>query len=154
MTGCKYNIPESRSGNTKTIYIEAVKNFSLAPQIGPLVRHKLHEHILRRGHYEIVSNKTEGDYILKVSLKNYKKSSEIYNPQDTIIAAGFRLNINAIVTFSSRSGTILIDEAVVSENASVVRKNPLTKPMDRQALLSLSESLGSQISQLTENFKW
>jgi hypothetical protein len=71
-----------------------------------------------------------------------------------MIASGFRLNINAMVTLSNRNGKLLIEQAVVNEKVSVLRKDSLTKPLDRQAILSLSESLGRQISQLIENFKW
>ena len=59
-----------------------------------------------------------------------------------------------MVTLSNRNGKLLIEQAVVNEKVSVLRKDSLTKPLDRQALLALSESLGRQISQLIENFKW
>lgn len=153
-SGCKYKSSDPRFSGEKSIYIEVVQNDTLAPQIGPLLAHKLREHILRRGHFYITSNPNKGDLFIQVALKNYTKSSEIFNPQDTIIAAGFRLNINAEVSLSNRNGKLLMDKALVNEKVSVLRKDSLTKPLDRQALLSLSESLGKQISQLIENFKW
>ena len=153
-SGCKYKSSNTRFSGEKSIYIEVVQNDTLAPQIGPLLAHKLREHILRRGHFDITSNPSKGDLFIQVALRNYTKSSEIYDPKDTIIAAGFRLNINAEVSLSNRNGKLLIDKALVNEKVSVLRKDSLTKPLDRQALLSLSESLGKQISQLIENFKW
>lgn len=154
LSGCKYKSSNPRYSGEKSVYIEVVQNHTLAPQIGSLVGHKLREHILRRGHFKISSNPKEGDFFVQITLKNYTKNSEIFNPQDTIIASGFRLNINAVVSLSNRNGKLLIDQAVVNDKVSVLRKDSLTKPLDRQALLSLSESLGSQISQLLENFKW
>ena len=59
-----------------------------------------------------------------------------------------------MVTLLNRKGRLLLDKATVSENASVLRKDSLTKPLDRQSILVLSESLGNQISQLIENSKW
>jgi len=154
LSGCKYRASESRYGNDKRIYIEFVQNQSLAPQLGPLVAHKVSEHLLRRGHFEVTSDLQTADLVVQVSLLDYTKNSEIYNPKDTLLAAGFRLNINAVVSLFNRNGKLLIDKAIVNENASVLRKDSLTKPLDRQALLSLSESMGSQISQLIENSKW
>ena len=154
LSGCKYKSTDSRYSGEKNVYIEIVENHTLAPQIGSLVRHKLREHILRRGHFNIVSNPKKGDFFVRIILKNYTKDSEIFDPQDTMIASGFRLNINAMVTLSNRNGKLLIEQAVVNEKVSVLRKDSLTKPLDRQAILSLSESLGRQISQLIENFKW
>ena len=153
-SGCKYKSSNPRFSGEKSIYIEVVQNDTLAPQIGPLLAHKLREHILRRGHFNITSSPNKGDFFIQVALKNYTKNSEIYNPQDTIIAAGFRLSINAEVSLLNRNGKLLMDKALVNEKVSVLRKDSLTKPLDRQALLSLSESLGKQISQLIENFKW
>jgi hypothetical protein len=152
LSGCKYKSTDSRYSGEKNVYIEIVENHTLAPQIGSLVGHKLREHILRRGHFNIVSNPKKGDFFVRIILKNYTKDSEIFDPQDTMIASGFRLNINAMVTLSNRNGKLLIEQAVVNEKVSVLRKDSLTKPLDRQAILSLS--LGRQISQLIENFKW
>ena len=154
LLGCKYKSSNPKYSGEKSVYIEVVQNHTLAPQIGSLVGHKLREHILRRGHFNITSNPKKGDFFVQITLKSYTKNSEIFNPQDTIIASGFRLNINAAVTLTNRNGKLLIDQAEVNEKVSVLRKDSLTKPLDRQAILSLSESLGSQISQLIENFKW
>ena len=154
LSGCKYKASESRYGNEKRICIQFVQNQSLAPQLGPLVAHKVREHLLRRVHFEITSDLQTADLVLQISLHDYTKNSEIYNPKDTLLAAGFRLNINAVVTLLNRKGRLLLDKATVSENASVLRKDSLTKPLDRQSILVLSESLGNQISQLIENSKW
>ena len=154
LSGCKYKSTDSRYSGEKNVYIEIVENHTLAPQIGSLVGHKLREHILRRGHFNIVSNPKKGNFFVRIILKNYTKNSEIFDPHDIMIASGFRLNINALVTLSNRNVKLLIDQAEVNEKVSVLRKDSLTKPLDRQAILSLSESLGRQISQLIENFKW
>ena len=152
--GCKYKITDSRFDKSSKIFIEVVENQSLAPQFSSFVNQQLRNHFVRRGLYEIVSNKSKSDLILKINLENYSKNPEVYNPSDTLVAAGFRLNIYAKVTLYDQNGMILLGDSIEMENASVLRKNSLTKPQDRQALSSLSKALTLKIVRLIENFKW
>jgi hypothetical protein len=87
-------------------------------------------------------------------LKNYKQSPEIFNPQDTLLAAGFNLSIEAQFSLTNHRGKVLIEDIVLTDSASVLRNGSFSVPSGRQALLSLSESLGQQISQLIENYHW
>jgi hypothetical protein len=154
LNGCNYKSSDSKFGVSREIYVEVVQNDTLAPQIGAFLSKKIRDQIIRRGHFEIVSDINDSEFLLTVSLSDYKKDTEIYNPQDTILAAGFRMNVHAIVSFSKRDGEVLIKDTTVTENASVLRDESFSVPSDRQALLSLSESLGQQISQLIENYRW
>jgi len=115
---------------------------------------KIRDQIIRRGHFEIESDIRNSEFILTVSLTDYRKDTEIYNPEDTILAAGFRMSVHAIVSLSNRDGEFLIKDTTLTENASVLRNGSFSVPTDRQALLSLSNSLGQQISQLIENYRW
>ena len=154
LSSCIYKNNDSRLGDLRTIYIEVVQNNSLAPQIGPLLNNKIRAHIIQRSHFRLTSEIRDSDLILRISLKNYRQSPEIYNPQDTLLAAGFNLSIGAQISLTNRRGKAFIEDVVLTDNASVLRNGSFSVPSDRQALLSLSESLGQQISQLIENFRW
>ena len=154
LSGCNYKSNDSRFGKSRGIYIDVVRNQTLAPQLGSYLSNKIRNQIIRRGHFDIKTNISESDFILSVSLTNYKQETEIYNPQDTIIAAGFKTNVQAIVSLTKSGGEVLIKDVTLTENASVLKDGSFSVPSDRQALLSLSESLGLQISQLIENYHW
>ena len=154
LNGCNYKNNDSRLGDLRTIYVEVVQNNSLAPQIGPLLNNKIREHIIQRSHFRLSSEIKDSDLILRISLKNYKQSPEIFNPQDTLLAAGFNLSIEAQFSLTNHRGNVLIEDIVLTDSASVLRNGSFSVPSGRQALLSLSESLGQQISQLIENFRW
>ncbi len=64
------------------------------------------------------------------------------------------MSVQANVSLRKRSGALILEDIVLTENASVLRDGSLTVPSDRQALLNISESLGQQISQLIENYRW
>ncbi len=151
LCGCNYKSTELGS---KTVYIEVVRNQTLAPQLGAFVSNKIRAQIIRRGHFLIRSNMRECDYILQVTLNDYSKGTEIFKPNDTLLAAGFRMSVQASVSLRKRSGALILEDIVLTENASVLRDGSLTVPSDRQALLNISESLGQQISQLIENYRW
>jgi hypothetical protein len=91
---------------------------------------------------------------LRVTLIDYSKGTEIYKPTDTLLAAGFRMSVQANVSLTKRSGKVLFKDTSITEHASVLRGNSLSVPSDRQALLGISESLGQQVSQLIENYRW
>ena len=97
---------------------------------------------------------SEGALILKVTLDDYRKDPEVYNPNDTFVASGFNLKIKAKCSLINYQGKVLIEDVILTENVSVLRRNSLTKPTDRQAVKSLSESLGKQIAQVVENYRW
>jgi hypothetical protein len=154
LSGCNYKSSNSKFGDSRGIYIEVVRNDTLAPQIGTFLSKKIRDQIIRRGHFEIESDIRNSEFILTVSLTDYRKDTEIYNPEDTILAAGFRMSAHAIVSLSNRDGEFLIKDTTLTENASVLRNGSFSVPTDRQALLSVSNSLGQQISQLIENYRW
>lgn len=151
LCSCKYKSTEIGS---KSVYIEIVSNQTLAPQLGAFVSNKIRDQIIRRGHYLIRSDIQDCDYILQVTLIDYSKGTEIYKPADTLLAAGFRMSIQANVSLTKRSGKVLFNDTSITEHASVLRDNSLSVPSDRQALRSISQSLGQQISQLIENYRW
>jgi len=152
--GCRYKSNTSRLGKSKSIYVHAVRNESLAPQLGLFLSKNIRENIVQRGHFDLTSEMRESTLILKVTLDNYRKNPEVYNPNDTFVASGFNLKIKAKCSLINYQGKVLIEDVILTENVSVLRRNSLTKPTDRQAVQSLSESLGRQIVQLVENYLW
>ena len=152
--GCRYKSNTSRIGKFKSIYVHAVRNESLAPQLGLFLSKNIRENIVQRGHFDLTSEMRESTLILKVILDNYRKNPEVYNPNDTFVASGFNLKIKAKCSLINYQGKVLIEDVILTENVSVLRRNSLTKPTYLQAVQSLSESLGRQIVQLVENYLW
>ena len=122
--------------------------------MGLFLSKNIRENIVQRGHFDLTSEMRESTLILKVILDNYRKNPEVYNPNDTFVASGFNLKIKAKCSLINYQGKVLIEDVILTENVSVLRRNSLTKPTDRQAVQSLSESLGRQIVQLVENYLW
>ncbi|MDG1325368.1 MAG: LPS assembly lipoprotein LptE [Opitutales bacterium] len=154
LNGCRYKSNTFKIGNSRSIYVHAVRNESLAPQLGLFLSKNIRENIVQRGHFVLTSDKSVSALILKVSLDDYRKTPEVYNPNDTFVASGFNLKINAKCSLINNRGKVLLDDVVLTDNVSVLRRSSLTKPSDRQAVQSLAESLGRQINHLIENYSW
>jgi hypothetical protein len=91
---------------------------------------------------------------MSVTVNNYRQDPEIYNPEDTLLAAGFNLLIQAEISLFNRKGEVFIDKEVLYQNASVLRSSSISNPSDRQAIVSLSDSLGRDIAGFIENHLW
>jgi alcohol dehydrogenase YqhD (iron-dependent ADH family) len=87
-------------------------------------------------------------------LEDYRKDAEVYNPQDTLLAAGFKISTQATVSLTNRKGDLLIEHEIIRPTASVLRKNSLSLPSERQALVALSQNLSHAINHLIENYNW
>ena len=77
LSGCNYKSSNSKFGDSRGIYIEVVRNDTLAPQIGTFLSKKIRDQIIRRGHFEIESDIRNSEFILTVSLTDYRKDTEI-----------------------------------------------------------------------------
>ena len=154
VSGCRYKSNDSRFQDHRVIYIQAIHNQSLAPQLGHFLNSKVREHIIRRGHFVITSDVKECDLIMSVTVNNYRQDPEIYNPEDTLLAAGFNMLIQAEISLFNRKGEVIIDKEVLYQNASVLRSSSISNTSDRQAIVSLSDSLGRDIAGFIENHLW
>lgn len=152
--GCRYENHQTKSLNSRILFVEITRNDSTAPQIGSLLSSNLRKEIIRTGTFELTSAKNKADFILKVSLDNFGKSVEIYNSQDTLLASGFTADISAYVTLESKNGDKLINKKLIKENSSVLRESTISSPLSRQPMKSLSIGLSKRISRLVENFGW
>ena len=154
VSGCRYKSNDSRLQNHRVLYIQEIYNQSLAPQLGHFLNSKVREHIIRRGHFGITSDVKECDLIMSVTVNNYRQDPEIYNPEDTLQAAGFNLLIQAEISLFNRKGEVIIDKEILYQNASVLSSSSRSNPSDRQAIVSLSDSLGRNIAGFIENHLW
>lgn len=154
VSGCRYKSNDLRFKHHRIIYIQEIYNQSLAPQLGHFLNSKVREHIIKRGHFGIASDVNECDLIMSVKVKNYRQDPEIYNPEDTLLAAGFNLRIQAEISLFNRKGKVIVDKEILYQNASVLRPSSRSNPSDRQAIVSLSDSLGRDIARFIENYIW
>ena len=154
LVSCRYTNNHSSESVTRFLFIETVRNNSLTPQVSSILNRELRGQIIRRGYFKLIRNPRDADLILSISLNDYRKNAEVYNPQDTLLAAGFKISTQATVSLTNRKGDLLIEHEIISPAASILRKNSLSLPSERQALVALSKNLSYAINQLIENYNW
>lgn len=151
---CRYQKIDSSADSKESIFIEAINNSSFAPQISSFLKNKIREHIIKRGKFSISSTSEKSDLFLYLSFKNYKKSPEIYDPSDTVLASGLNLNSQVFINLKNADGELLIEDLVIEEGVSLLRENAISIPSDRQALIALCDLFARRISIYIENYNW
>lgn len=141
--GCSYRLGTTNSSQG-TLHL-VVRNDSLAPQLGSLVDQEIRKYLLRFGQYKIIKARKEADFFLKVTLKSYEKFPESYRAEDTLLASGFRMSIQADLELSSKHGSVLL-ESTSNGSSSVFREDISTLPRKKQAMQALASDLAYQVS--------
>jgi len=150
---CRYQ--NSHSANApQVLFIEIVRNDSMAPQLGAFLSTNLRSEVVRRGSYKLSSRLEDADLVLNVSLLNFANGAEIYNPEDTLLASGINLRISAEISLTNQDGEVLMEKRTIKENSSVVRENVNTSASLRDPVFSLSIGLARKISNIIENYQW
>ncbi len=154
LSSCKYQRTNHKDRVVESIYIASIQNLSFAPQAASHLRNKIRQHIIRRGNFQITSDKSKSDLILRLSFKNYQKNPEIYNVDDTILASGVKLNLELLLNLENYNGDQLIKDFVLEEGSALLKQNSSSVPSDRQALIALSDLCARRISIQLENYNW
>jgi len=154
LVSCRYRNNQSSKSETRVLFVETIRNNSLAPQVSSILNREIRSKIIRRGYFNLSQKPSEADLILSISLEDYRKNAEVYNPQDTLLAAGFKISTQATVSLTNRKGDLLIAHEIIRPTASVLRENSLSLPSERQALVAVSQNLSHAINQLIENYNW
>ena len=153
LLGCRYqNNPYKLS--SQTLYIENVRNNSLAPQLSSFLNTNLRKEIIKRGYYDLVQNKDSADLLLFLTVDDYIKNTESYSPQDTLLATGFSSSINVYLSLKDKKGDTLIDNKLIKETSSSLRVNVSTSPSSRESIHYLSIGMARKISNTLENYNW
>jgi hypothetical protein len=153
-SSCRYQ-PGASEGRSSSIFVQVVKNDSSMPQSSGVVSRAIREEFLRRGTFELVHSAEEADLVLRINLREYGKSPEVFRSEDTLLAVGFNLEAGATVNlYSSRRKTFLIENHVIRANASTLRQGVTEQPKDRQPSAALARQLGVKIANLVANHSW
>ena len=154
VSSCRYK-PGASEGKSSSIFVQVVKNDSSMPQSSGVVSRAIREEFLRRGTFELVHSAEEADLVLRINLREYGKSPEVFRPEDTLLAAGFNLEAGATVNlYSSRRKSSIIENHVIRANASTLRQTVTDQPRDRQSSTALGRQLGVKIANLVANHSW
>ena len=74
----------------------------------------------RKGSFDLVHSPEEADLLLRVKLFEYIKVSRSLRPDDTLLAAGFDMEVAASLNlYSSRKKSLVMDNHVVRAQASL-----------------------------------
>ena len=145
LAGCNYKVGHPTRLSGSNVFIE-VKNLTMAPQIGPLLNRVISEELIKAGGVKVVINQRSADYSVTVNLLEYDKSANFFNSNDTVLASGFKLNMQANIEMRSWKNNRINSEFTVLSDSLTMRENSLSQPKDRQALMELIRSLGKKIA--------
>ncbi len=153
VSSCRYK-PGASDGKSSSIFVQ-VFNDSSMPQSSGIVNRAIREEFIRRGTFELVHSAEEADLLLRVNLSEYARSPEVFRSDDTLLAAGFDMEVKASVNlYSSRRKISLIENHFVRANASTLRQNVTVQPNGRQSSMALARQLGVKIANHVANHSW
>jgi hypothetical protein len=155
VTSCRYQAGLGNDKGSETLFVQVVSNDTLLPQAGGIVSRTVREEFLRKGFFDLVHSPEEADLLLRVNLHEFNKSPEVFRSDDTLLAAGFDMEVVASLDlYSSRKKSLLIDNYVVRANASALRENSSSQPAGRQSSMSIARELGLKIASRVSNYSW
>ena len=153
VSSCRYK-PGASDGNSSSIFVQ-VFNDSSMPQSSGAVNRAIREEFIRRGTFVLVHSAEEADLLLRVNLSEYARSPEVFRSDDTLLVAGFDMEVKASVNlYSSRRKSSLIENHFVRANASTLRQNVTVQPKGRQSSMALARQLGVKIANHVANHSW
>ena len=155
VSSCRYQPGLGNGIGSRTLFIQVVSNDTLLPQAGGIVSRTIREEFLRKGFFDLVHSPEEADLVLRVKLNQFNKSPEVYRATDTLLAAGFNMEVVASLDlYSSRKKSLIMDGSIVRANASAVRETQSRQPSGRQPSMAIARELGLKISSRVSNYTW
>ena len=148
LCSCRYQSGSGDLKGTETLFIQVVSNDTLLPQAGGIVSRTVREEFLRKGSFVLVLSPDEADFLLRVKLYEYSKSPEVFRPGDTLLAAGFDMEVAASLDlYSSRKKSLVMENQVVRAKASALRENLTSQPSSRQPSMAIARELVLRLPQ-------
>jgi len=144
-SGCRYQSGYPLEGKGKTLSIR-VANRSLATQIGPILNRTVKEELLRIGVHDVVHASDPAYFQVRINIEDYHKTAQAYSSSDSLLASGFKLNLQAKVEVSRKHKDNRPQVFTLSSRGYVMRTSSLEQPKDRQALADIARDLGSRIA--------
>jgi hypothetical protein len=131
-----------------------VTNNSLIPQLGPAVNSQIRNKILKTGKELAGIRKSEKDSAtIRVRIFNSSDLAEIFSPNDTLLASGFKLEVSAEVTFEDRLGNT-IDSQTIKANSLALRPNDNAAAVRGSSITALAEGLSNEVLLKLQLVNW
>lgn len=152
LSGCSHYEWSRPAPPFKTIYVQPATNDSSAPQAQASLSAQIRQVLIRDGRVRLVSKPTEADAILQINLTDYRRDSAIRSSEDSELALGFDLVLEArIALFDPSTSKYLIKARDLSANTSTFASDPITGEdnfslSEYQAMPRLTEDLANSIA--------
>jgi hypothetical protein len=146
LSSCRYQAGYPGEDDGRSISIR-VENRSLAGQLGPILNRSVKDEILRIGVHHLVTETENAHSRVKITIQDYQKSAQAYNSNDSLLASGFELSVQAKVEISKTKYNHRSKVFTLFSRGHVMRLSSLEQPKDRQALADIARDLGSRIAQ-------
>lgn len=125
-TGCKsYQLGHPAELPFETIFIQPAKNDSFAPQAQALVSSEVREAVIRDGRVKLISNQSEADVVLLMTLTDYSREQGTRRQDDTEIAQDFDLSLGLqLDLYDQRDGSYLFEGRQLEAKTKAYAANP------------------------------
>ncbi len=145
LSSCRYQAGYPFEAEGKKVSI-SVENRSLAGQFGPILNRSVKDEILRIGVHDLVMGADNAHFRVKIIIEDYQKSAQAYNANDSLLASGFELSVQAKVEIYRKKYKQPLQVFTLFSRGHVMRFSSLDQPKDRQALADIAQDLGSRIA--------
>ena len=152
-SSCRYQVGYPLQNSGKSIFLH-VENRSTAAQFGPVLNRMLKEELAQVGIYQITRSSEQAQLVVKVIIEDYHRDAKAYHSDDTLLASGFELRLQARVAVRKRKQKVELGAFTLQSQGYVMRSSALEQPKDRQALNDIARSLGSRIVSRLANQTW
>lgn len=158
LSGCQsYRLGHPAELPFETIFVEAAKNQSFAPQAQALVSAKVRQAILRDSRVTLVNEREKADAILSLTLSNYQRVVASRDPNDTESALDYDLILSCDLSLFDQNNNQYIFESRRVESRRQAFVNDVFVPAAApdtqgfvqagdQAMAGLAEDLATTIA--------
>ena len=143
--GCaSYKLGPPQGLPFRTLYVETVKNESIAPQAQALLTRNLIEAFLRDGTVSIVE-KNRAEAALRVTISSYSRRRAATQEEDTVLGRSFGLTLQVSATLvDNTNGDLYFKDRLISASEIAYSDSGLNQA-EFQAMPLLARNLAAKI---------
>jgi hypothetical protein len=131
-----------------------VSNDSLIPQLGPVVNSQIRSKILKTGiELSGIGKNDKDSATIRVRIFNSSEFAEIFSPNDSLLASGFKLGVSAEITFENRLGKT-IDSQIIHADSLALRPHENAAPVRGGSVTALAERLSNEVLLKLQMVNW
>lgn len=132
-TGCKsYQLGHPSELPFETIFVQAAKNDSFAPQAQAIVSSKVREAMIRDGRVKLIAKESEADVVLVMTLTDFSRKEGPRRQDDTEVAQDYDLSLHLqLDLYDQREGSYLFQGRKVEAKTKAYVDNPFATKWSR-----------------------